>query len=70
MRVLGCIPAKTECGTESLLQFVSFLSCGREPLEEGEKQRQWWAPGRLSFTVVLLPLIIRYSAQRHSVVAQ
>lgn len=71
MRVWGCIPAKTERGTESLLQIVSSLSCGREPLEEGETQRWcWWAPGRLSFTVVLLPLIIRYSAQRHSVFAQ
>lgn len=41
-----------------------------------EKRRRWAAgagnsgDGRLSFAVVLLPLIIRYSAQRHSDFAQ
>ncbi len=76
MRAWGCIPAKRAFGVESLLQFGSCLSCLGEPLEGREKQRRWAGgagnngDGRSSFTVVLLSLIIRYSAQRHSDIAQ
>lgn len=61
---------KRSWGAEYLSLLSSFLPDTGEPLQERVWQRQYAAgawnnsDGRLSVTVVLLPVVIKYSAQR------